>query len=135
MRHDRRIMRESGLTEPNMTHYDSPSQTPIDAFLKDLGKRFEAYRIARGIKQADLAERAGIGRRTLTRLENGQGATLDTVLRVLRALDIEARLFDVVPDANINPLDPMSAVGRRRRRVRSSRPEQTEPWKWGDEES
>lgn len=116
-----------------MRRYTSPSDAPIETTLKDFGARFEAYRIARGIKQADLAERAGIGRMTLSRLEQGNGATLDTVLRLLRALEIEERLFDLVPDATINPLDPRAASGRPRRRVRGSAPEPTAPWAWGDE--
>lgn len=106
---------------------------PLYVLLMNLGDRISKYRIARGIRQQDLAESAGISRRTLTNLEGGSGATLETMLRILRALDIEERFLDLVPNAEINPLDHMAARRRPRQRVRpSKKSEHAIGWKWGD---
>ncbi len=105
---------------------------PVTRIIEDLGIRLEAYRISRGIKQADLAAKAGISRSTLMRLEAGTSGTIETLIRVLRALDLTERLSDLVPDAALSPLDPMSETGQRRLRVRDRKTDET-PWTWDDE--
>ena len=117
-----------------MPHYDSSDLRPLSVLLSDLGKRIEAYRISRNLKQAELAEMAGISRSTLARLEAGNGGTIDSLARIMRALEIEDRLLDVMPDAKLSPLDPRSDTGKARQRVRkSSEGEAGEAWSWGDE--
>ena len=117
-----------------MPHYDSLGPRPLSMLLSDLGKQIEAYRISRSLKQAELAEMAGISRSTLVRLEAGNGGTIDSLARLMRALEIEDRLLDVMPDAKLSPLDPRSDTGKARQRVRkSSEGEADEEWSWGDE--
>src|SRR3546814_4798720 len=70
-----------------MPHYDSPDLRPLSVLLSDLGKQIEAYRISRNLKQAELAEMAGISRSTLARLEAGNGGTIDSLARIMRALE------------------------------------------------
>lgn len=108
----------------------------VSTLLSDLGQRIAAYRISRNLKQAELAEAAGIDRSTLSRLESGR-ATIDTLARVLLALEIEDRLLAVVPDASVNPLDTRAARGHKRQRVRDSKSgdDKDGPWIWGDEDS
>jgi transcriptional regulator with XRE-family HTH domain len=117
-----------------MTHYDLPDLRPLSVLLSDLGQQIEAYRISRTLKQGELAEMAGISRSTLARLEAGNGGTIDSLARIMRALDIEDRLLDIVPDAKLSPLDPRSDTGKTRQRVRkSSDSAPSEEWSWGDE--
>ena len=117
-----------------MIHYKSSNLRPLSVLLSDFGQQLEAYRISRNLKQAELAELAGISRSTLTRLESGNGGTIDSLARIMRALDVEDRLLDIVPDARLSPLDPRSDTGRARQRVRkSSASEPNEDWSWDDE--
>jgi transcriptional regulator with XRE-family HTH domain len=116
-----------------MTHYRSSDLRPLSVLLSDLGQQLEAYRISRNLKQAELAELAGISRSTLSRLESGNGGTIDSLARIMRALNVEDRLLDIVPDARLSPLDPRSDTGRARQRVRkSSASEPNEDWSWDD---
>src|SRR4249920_3619734 len=66
------------------------------------------WRKLRGLTQAQLADRSGVSRDTVSRLEGGDGGvSLENLLRVLRALGI----LDSLPRA----LDPYrSDVGRLR---------------------
>jgi transcriptional regulator with XRE-family HTH domain len=89
--------------------------------MRELAEDLTAWRKLRGLTQAQLADRAGISRDTLTRLERGTGGIgLETLLRVLRALG----LLDALGPA----FDPhRSDIGRMRsdealpRRVRPRR--------------
>ena len=108
---------------------------PVELLLRTLGERLAAYRIARNLKQTDLADAAGIGRATLARLEQQGSTSIDTLARVLNALDIGDRLLNVVPNTVVNPLDPLAAKGRTRQRVRDRELGDNDdgPWTWGDE--
>jgi transcriptional regulator with XRE-family HTH domain len=113
---------------------DSSDQRPLSALLADLGQQLEAYRISRNLKQAELAELAGVGRSTLVRMEAGKGGTIDSLARVMRALGLGERLLEIVPDAKLSPLDPRSETRKPRKRVRHAvRSNRGGKWAWGDE--
>lgn len=116
--------------DPNENSFERP----LIALLADLGQQLEAYRISRNLKQAELAELAGVGRSTLARMEAGKGGTIDSLARVMRALGLGGRLLQVVPDAKVSPLDPRAETGKTRKRVRHSAQEKVPgEWSWGDE--
>lgn len=113
---------------------DPTNERPLIALLADLGQQLEAYRISRNLKQAELAELAGIGRSTLVRMEAGKGGTIDSLARVMRALGLGERLLEIVPDAKVSPLDPRSETDKPRKRVRHAvRSSRGGKWTWGDE--
>ncbi len=119
---------------------DTPDEfqtQPITVQIKTFGKRLEAYRVARGIRQEDLAQQAGLSRSTLHRMETGRGGTLDSLFRIMKALEISDRLLNLVPDASVSPLDPGSAREARRKRVRypatrSGQYGKSGEWRWGE---
>ena len=86
-----------------------------------LGDDLGTWRRLRQLTAAQVADRAGVSRHTVMRLEKGEGASLETVLRVARALGML--------DAIAASLDPYATdVGRLRadealpQRVRSRSP-------------
>ena len=119
-----------------MRSTEDTHRIPLHRLLERFGKRLAAFRVAQRLKQADLADRAGVSVPTIQRLESGRSGSLDTLARVLRALEIEHRLLELIPDATISPLDPLAARGKQRKRVRDSAADDTEePWHWGGESS
>jgi transcriptional regulator with XRE-family HTH domain len=105
---------------------------PLESIEADLGKRLEQIRLSRNIPQAQLAEEAGVSRRTITRLENGQGVSLDTLIRVLRALGLADRLAALLPDPSVRPIERVRLKGRERQRARPKRGRTSDDWTWGD---
>ncbi|HEV7139005.1 MAG TPA: helix-turn-helix transcriptional regulator [Steroidobacteraceae bacterium] len=115
------------------------------AIARILGERIERYRIEAGLTQAELAERAGLGKRTLERIEAGQGAGLVTLIRVLRALEALEGFDKILPELPPSPIEQLKLRGKQRRRVshprnrgeasqhrdeaRESAP--AKPWTWG----
>lgn len=99
----------------------------------DIGQRLARLRLARNVTQADLAEKAGIGVRTLRRLESGDPSTLDTFLRVATALDLEEAILSALPQGDIRPIERVSKKGSERRRASpaSAHPGKS-TWTWDD---
>ena len=57
-----------------------------------LGALIREERLRRNLSQQDLADLTGTGQKTISRIENGnEGATLETVFRLLAALELEMR--------------------------------------------
>lgn len=104
------------------------------AILAALGRRLERHRIAADLTQAALAERAGIAKRTLERIEAGQGSELASLLRVLRALNLLGGVDALIPDLPASPLEELKRKGRVRRRVRprASNPAPARAWEWAE---
>jgi transcriptional regulator with XRE-family HTH domain len=108
------------------------------AVLHEIGDRLERRRIDAGLTQAQLAEEAGISKRTVERIEAGDSTDFVMLLRVLRVLKLLEGLDQSVPDLPQSPLSLLKGHGRARKRVGHSRrpPEGTAsvkpapPWKW-----
>jgi transcriptional regulator with XRE-family HTH domain len=85
------------------------SRTPVAVAhaQRRMGEDLATWRRLRRLTAAQVADRAGISRYTVMRLENGEGATMENLLRVARALG--------VLDSLVTALDPYATdVGRLR---------------------
>lgn len=110
------------------------------AVLHEIGARLERRRIDAGLTQAQLAQEAGISKRTVERMEAGRGTDSLMLLRVLRVLKLMDALDLLVPDLPQSPLVLLKGRGRMRKRVGHSRlprdnraaAKPAEPWKWRD---
>jgi transcriptional regulator with XRE-family HTH domain len=110
------------------------------AVLREIGDRLERRRIDAGLTQAELAEEAGISKRTVERLEAGHSTDFVLLLRALRVLKLFEALDQLVPDLPQSPLMLLKSRGRARKRVGHSRrmadgtapPKPATPWKWRD---
>jgi HTH-type transcriptional regulator / antitoxin HipB len=49
----------------------------------ELGEQIRRVRVQRGLQQDELADRLGVTRMTISRLERGQSVSVDTALRAL----------------------------------------------------
>lgn len=113
------------------------SMSPDRAVLGELGARLARYRLNRNLTQEALAERAGVSRPTVARLEQGNSTTLSNLIRVLRGLDLVENLEALVPGPPVSPIQQLRTGKRQRLRASSSSSssaDQRTPWKWGDEE-
>jgi len=70
----------------------------------EMGRRIRSYRLQSNMDQRAVAERAGISRRTLQGLEQGTGSTVETLVRVLKALDRIQSLEAFLPEPSVSPI-------------------------------
>lgn len=109
-----------------------PRLTP-KAVLAELGRRLARRRLDLGVTQSDAAERAGIGKRTLERIEAGGDTQMLTLIRLLNALELVEGLNGLVPEPGPRPMDLLKLKGKERRRASARHaPQPNEKWSWGD---
>lgn len=66
----------------------SSSPPPVTRALREVGINLATQRKLLGLTAQMVAQRAGISQPTLSKLERGEGTTLDIALRVLRVLGL-----------------------------------------------
>ena len=106
-----------------------------DAVLTELGHRLARRRVDLGLSQADAAKRAGLGKRTVERIEAGADCQVSTLLRLLGVLEQMGGVEGLVPEAGVRPLDLLELQGKERQRAPRKSPSSSngEGWRWGDE--
>lgn len=78
----------------------------MDEYAERIGARVRALREAAGLTQGELARRTGIHRPNIARIESGRHMpSLDTVVRIARALDVQ-------PSAILSVLDEPTSEER-----------------------
>lgn len=112
------------------------TQTTPEAIIIELGARIAHQRIELGITQAQLAEQAGVGKRTIERIEAGEDTQLTTLIRILRILDLSDRLDQLIPESKVSPIEMLKQQQQqpRQRATPKQKVKYKKPWKWGDEE-
>lgn len=115
------------------------SQISDESVLKEIGHRLSRIRLNRNWTQQQLADRAGLGLRTVQRMESGEVATqLSGFIRICRALDILEKLDSLLPENAVSPIDLMKMQGKLRKRASGQKSETTQSkdktWTWGEAE-
>lgn len=100
--------------------------------LNELGKRIKDIRIKKAITQKEMAEMAGVSHSTVTRIENGDGATLDNLLKIMRMLGILTNIDLLIPEQELTPEDIFYNKTKAKRASKKKKIEKD--WLWGDEE-
>jgi transcriptional regulator with XRE-family HTH domain len=102
-----------------------------DAILKEIGRRLARRRMDQGHTQADLAEQAGVSKRTVERIESGHSSQMSSMIRILRVLGWLAGIDQLFPETGPSPMDLLRMKGKQRQRASGRRTQNTEDrFKW-----
>ena len=76
-------------------------------FIMLLSQRLKEYRLAARISQKEMTEKSGVSLTTISHLEQGvnQNITLNNFISLLRAVGMEHRLNNLLPEL---PMPPMA---------------------------
>lgn len=86
-----------------------------------LGESIKQLRLQKNLDRKTLCERAGISLNALRHLENGEGATVKTLVRVVRALERQDWFAAIAPKVTVNPLHMVRNSTNRKRASRRTR--------------
>jgi transcriptional regulator with XRE-family HTH domain len=87
------------------------------------GQQLQSLRVAKNLDQRTTAEKAGISEKALRNLEAGRGSSVQSLLRVLKALDSLDGIEMLAPKPSVNPIALLRST-KARRRVRHPRDRQ-----------
>jgi transcriptional regulator with XRE-family HTH domain len=85
--------------------------------MKVLGERIRELRLRNNITQVVLAAQSDVSMKALRNLENGSGATVASLLRVLRTLGRTEWIDTLCPKVGISP---MQMLTRKKARLRAT---------------
>jgi len=106
-----------------------------EVILTELGERFTQRRIEIHLTQAALAEKAGVSKRTVERVEAGLSAQMASVIRIFRVLNLLEGLDDLIPESGPTPMDMLKRQDKKRQRAStvSAGKNTQKPWTWGED--
>lgn len=102
-------------------------------YQKLIGERIKQYRINAGISQKDLENESGVSVRSISRLEQGASIQLESLIKILSALNLESNIDLLIPDQTKRPSFYLKNSEKPKQRVRKKE-SSTGNFKWGDEE-
>lgn len=98
--------------------------------MKTIGSRLKKRRIDSRLKVADLAERVGVSRSTISKLENGGNVSLAHLLKAMKVLGVLNQIDNFLPEPEISPRDIVKLKKKPNpQRVRDRKSTQEE-WTW-----
>ena len=84
----------------------------------ELGRQLRGLRLRRNLDQRSLSRQAGVALNVVKRLESGRGATVKSLVRVLRVLERVEWLNALAPAVSVSPLRILKAKTPRQRASR-----------------
>ena len=85
-----------------------------------LGSHLRALRIRRNLTQRALAERANVALGAVRNAESGRGATIRTLVRILKVLERTDWIDALAPQVSVSPLQVLTSRSRRPRQRASA---------------
>jgi len=83
-----------------------------------LGRQLRDLRLRQNVDQRQLAEQAGVALNVVKNLEAGKGATVKSLVKVLRALGRGEWIDSLAPSVSISPLQMLKPKPSRQRASR-----------------
>ena len=87
-------------------------------YQKLIGDRIKQYRVNAGISQKDLENESGVSVRSISRLEQGASVQLESLIKILTALNLDANLDLLIPDQTKRPSFYLEDSRKPKQRVR-----------------
>ena len=114
----------------NDKSYTDWSSMSDNALMETIGKFVRHHRLNQNRSQSDVARAAAISRSTLSLLERGKKISLNSLIQVLRILDL-LHIMDVFRVKNeISPIEYAKLQKNRRQRAHSMKGNSKEDIEW-----
>ena len=100
--------------------------------LSEMGERLRRERLNRNMTMEEAAESSGLSLSTISKIENGGGFSVNSLLSLLRALDLLGRVDALLPEPTLSPIELAKLRGTTRQRATGRRGGQDDEdtWEW-----
>ena len=92
-----------------------PDPADPDDLEQVLARQLRTLRLRLNLDQRELAARSGVALGVVKRLESGRGATLKSLIKVLRTLGRADWIHSLAPEVTISPLQMLKTKRPRQR--------------------
>ncbi len=89
--------------------------------LIEIGSRIKQHRIKINLTQLELANKTGLSRVAISKIERGNGANLSSLIQILRMLDLLQNMEYLFPADEISPIELIKLKGKKRKRASSKK--------------
>lgn len=89
----------------------------VEELQGEIGEQLRAARLRSNLSQADVAKQAGISIGAVKNLECGVGATVKTLVGVVKVLGRVQWILSLQPPVTISPMDMLRASKAKRQRA------------------
>lgn len=103
--------------------YNNWSLMSDKALLRQIGLFVQSHRLNQNKSQGHIAEAAGISRSTLSLLERGEKVRIDTLIQVLRVLDLLYIMDVFMVKEQISPLEYAKLQKKQRKQASPNKTE------------
>jgi hypothetical protein len=113
---------------------EDPNLLSNDQLLKELGRRFDLYRLGKRIPDQQIFETGGVTRQALANFKKGRNISFLNFIKILRGSDLLPALLQAIkPAERFSPLDfVQTSQARLPERIRTHK-RKKKKFKWGDE--
>ncbi|CAG8998780.1 MAG: hypothetical protein CENE_00740 [Candidatus Celerinatantimonas neptuna] len=91
-----------------------------EAIAEVLGERLKQARLNLNLTQSEVADKAGVARKTVMNAEKGK-AQLEIFVAIMMAMDLTEQLDLFLPKPDISPLQLIKLQGKKRQRASRQR--------------
>ncbi len=100
------------------------------AIIQEIGSFIKHHRLQQNKTQANIASQSGLNRWTISQLENGEAISLQSLIQILRALDL-LHIFDTFKmEKQLSPLQLAKLEHHQRKRATSTNIKRDIEEKW-----
>jgi len=89
--------------------------------LIEIGSRIKQHRIKINLTQLELANKTGLSRVAISKIERGNGANVSSLIQILRMLDLLQNMEYLFPADEISPIELIKLKGKERKRASSKK--------------
>ncbi|MCF0224644.1 MAG: helix-turn-helix transcriptional regulator [Fibrobacter sp.] len=90
--------------------------------LREFGLRVAEFRVRNNVTQADFAQRAGVSKSTVEKIEKGLSVQSLNLVKVVRACGALDAFLGILPEPAPSPMELLYLSKKQRKRVRASKP-------------
>jgi len=109
------------INAPNIGPYMSLDEISPAAIAEELGNRLKQARLNANMTQVEVAELAGVTRKSVLNAEKGK-TQLEVLIAIMIALKLTQQLNNFLPVVEISPIQLAKLQGQKRQRASRLRP-------------